>query len=99
MYKLPLEKAPGSLAASEQTIRFVNAGKQFHEAYLVKLEEGKTARDYLNAAPGTSPPAAAVGGITGIISGDSQYIQVTLEPGNYAMFCFLPDPTSHSRIL
>jgi ketosteroid isomerase-like protein len=89
-------KASGSFSAGEQTIRFLNAGQQVHEAYLVKLEEGKTAKDYLNAAPGTPPPAVAVGGITGIVSGDSQYIEVTLEPGSYAMFCFLPDPTSHA---
>ena len=89
-------KASGSFSAGEQTIRFLNQGKQVHEAYLVKLEEGKTAKDYLNAEPGTPPPAAAVGGITGIIPGDSQYIKVTLEPGTYAMFCFLPDPTSHA---
>jgi ketosteroid isomerase-like protein len=89
-------KLTGSLAAGEQTIRYVNAGKQVHEAYLVKLEDGKTAQDYLNVAPGTPPLAVAVGGITGIVSGDSQYIEVTLEPGNYAVFCFLPDPTSHA---
>ena len=89
-------KMSGSLAAGDRTIRFVNAGKQVHEAYLVKLEEGKTAQDYLNTAPGTPPPAVAVGGITGILSGDSQYIEVTLEPGQYAMFCFLPDPASHA---
>jgi ketosteroid isomerase-like protein len=89
-------KASGSFSAGEQTIRFLNAGQQVHEAYLVKLEQGKTAPDYLNAAPGTPPPGAAVGGITGIASGDSQYIEVTLEPGTYALFCFLPDPTSHA---
>ena len=89
-------KLSGSLAAGEQSIRFVNAGKQVHEAYLVKLDEGKTAQDYLDAASGTLPPAVAVGGITGVVSGDAQYIRVTLEPGHYAMFCFLPDPTSHA---
>lgn len=86
----------GSFSASDQTIRFLNTGKQVHEAYLVKLEDGKTAQDYLNAAPGTPPPAIAVGGITGIESGGSQYIEVTLDPGNYALFCFLPDPNSHA---
>ena len=85
-----------SFAAGDQTVRFLNVGKQVHEAYLVKLADGKTAQDYLNAAPGTPPPAVAVGGITGIVSGDSQYIEVTLEPGNYALFCFLPDPNSHA---
>lgn len=85
----------GAPAAGEQTIRFANQGGQPHEAYLVRLADGKTAGDYLNTPPGEIPPGAAVGGITGIVPGDGQYIQANLEPGNYALFCFLTDPASH----
>ena len=86
----------GSPAAGEQTIRIRNAGNQVHEIFLVKLEEGKTADDYLNTPPGEIPPAVSLGGITGINPGDSQYIRLNLEPGTYAMFCFFPDPASHA---
>jgi len=77
-------------------IRFRNAGSQVHEAFLVKLADGKTAEDYLNTPPGAIPPGVSLGGITGIAPGDGQYIEVTLEPGTYALFCFLPDPGTHA---
>ncbi|HEY4691170.1 MAG TPA: nuclear transport factor 2 family protein [Anaerolineae bacterium] len=86
----------GSPAAGEQMIRFRNAGSQVHEAFLVKLADGKTAEDYLNTPPGAIPPGVSLGGITGIAPGDGQYIEVTLEPGTYALFCFLPDPGTHA---
>lgn len=87
---------PATPIAGEQMLRFRNLGSQVHEAYLVRLEAGKTAEDYLNAAPGTPPPAVSIGGITGIVPGVSQYIGVNLEPGNYALFCFFPDPSTHA---
>jgi len=86
----------GELTPGEHIIRFNNAGKQVHEAVLVMLQEGKTADDYLNTPPGEMPPAISLGGITGINSGDGQYIPVTLEAGEYALFCFFPDPASHA---
>lgn len=86
----------GELAAGEQTIRFLNSGEQAHEAFLVRLEEGKTTEDYLNTPPGEMPPGTSLGGITGIAPDDSQYIVVNLEPGTYALYCFLPDMASHA---
>jgi hypothetical protein len=62
----------------------------------VKLNDGVTAEAYLNTPPTEPPPAVSLGGITGIASGAHQYINVTLEPGNYALFCFFPDPASHA---
>jgi limonene-1,2-epoxide hydrolase len=86
----------GSIAAGQNVIRFNNAGAQVHEAYLVKLNDGVTAEDYLNTPPTEIPPAASLGGITGITPGAHQYVSVSLEPGNYALFCFFPDPASHA---
>lgn len=86
----------GEAAAGERIIRFDNAGQQVHEAYLVKLNEGATADTYLNTPPTEPPPAAGLGGITGIAPGAHQYVRVTLEPGRYALFCFFPDPSSHA---
>jgi hypothetical protein len=86
----------GPITTGEHVIRFSNKGLQVHEAYLVKLNEGATAEVYLNTPPTEPPPAVSLGGITGIIPGAHQYIRVTLEPGNYAMFCFFPDPNSHA---
>lgn len=86
----------GTFAAGEQTIRFNNMGIQTHEAVLVKLEDGKTADDYLNTPPGSPPPAISLGGITGIAPGAEQYINAQFEPGNYALFCFFPDSNSRA---
>jgi hypothetical protein len=86
----------GELTPGEHIIRFNNAGKQVHEAVLVMLLDGKTADDYLNTPLGEFPPALSIGGITGINPGDGQYIPVTLEAGEYALFCFFPDPGTHA---
>lgn len=87
---------PGPITAGEHVIRFSNMGLQIHEAYLVKLNDGVTADDYLSAPLDAPPPAVSLGGITGIAPGAHQYVSVTLEPGNYAIFCFFPDPNSHA---
>jgi hypothetical protein len=86
----------GEVAAGERTLRFNNGGSQPHEAYLVKLNEGVTADDYLNASPDAPPPATGLGGITAIEPGAHQFIVANLEPGNYAMFCFLADAATHA---
>jgi hypothetical protein len=86
----------GPLTAGEQILSFNNVGQQVHEAFLVKLDDGKTAEDFLNTAPGAPPPGASVGGITGIAPGTHQYVSLRLEPGTYALFCFLPDPNTHA---
>lgn len=85
-----------SVAAGQYVLRFNNMGTQPHEAYLVKLNEGVTAEAYLNTPPDQPPPAVSLGGITFIAPGAHQYLNVTLEPGTYALFCFVPDPGSHA---
>jgi hypothetical protein len=86
----------GTPAAGTRTIRFDNSGSQPHEAYLVKLNDGVTVEDYLNASPDAPPPAAGLGGITGIGPGDHQFIVTELEAGNYALMCFFTDPASEA---
>jgi hypothetical protein len=86
----------GSPTAGDRIFRFNNKGQQVHEAFLVKLEAGKTAQDYLNASPDAPSPGKSFGGITGIAPGDHQSISVKLEAGNYALICFFPDPGTHA---
>jgi hypothetical protein len=74
-FNFGMEESP---VAGEQMIRLRNAGSQVHEVFLVKLKKGKTAEDYLNTPPGEIPPAVSLAGITGIPSGDSQYIRLNL---------------------
>ena len=37
------------------------------------------------------PPAKPIGGISGMMKGATVYVPVNLEPGEYGMYCFLPD--------
>ncbi len=85
----------GSLTPGTHIIRIENAGGQQHEAVLVKLAEGVTAEEYLGAAPDSTPPLGVhLGGITGILPTERNFVSVDLEKGNYALYCFLTDPAS-----
>jgi uncharacterized cupredoxin-like copper-binding protein len=82
------------LKAGRRTIRIENAAPQPHEAFMVRLLPGRKASDLLewvgNGQQG-APPAIPVGGITGLSKGQHIYITMNLEPGSYALYCFVPD--------
>ena len=81
------------LVAGEQTLRLVNAAEQHHEMFLAMLAPGKKAIDLAHWAEKSEgpPPGMPIGGITGLSKGEWNDIAVTLEPGEYALICFLPD--------
>ena len=57
------------------------------------LAPGKTAKDlakWVGEQKGP-PPGTPIGGISGMSKGDVAYLPVDLEPGEYGLFCFLPD--------
>src|SRR6185295_4808714 len=84
----------GSLTPGTHTIRIENAGGQQHEAVLVKLAEGVTAEAYLGAENSTPPAGVTLGGITGILPSERNFVSIDLESGTYALYCFLTDPAS-----
>jgi len=91
-------EAPDQIPAGLTTFKLVDTGKEPHHATLIKLTEGKTGAD-LQAAmktmkPGTPPPAWVVlaGGPNAIAPGGESNATLVLEPGNYALVCFIPDP-------
>lgn len=83
------------LVAGEQTIRVNNQGSHAHEIWLAKLGEGKSANDLLMALAPGSPAEAWVynglGGLAWIEAGEYGYFSANLEPGRYALICFVPD--------
>lgn len=82
------------IAAGTHTLHVKNMGKQPHEVVVVKLEAGKTIKDFGAAfAPGASgpPPGQAMGGLVGIEEGGSGYFTGRFEPGRYGLICFFPD--------
>jgi hypothetical protein len=81
------------LVAGEQTLRLVNDAEQHHEMFIAKLLPGKTAMELARWAekPDGPPPGIPIGGITGMNKGEYNDITLNLEPGEYALICFLPD--------
>jgi uncharacterized cupredoxin-like copper-binding protein len=98
-------EAPASIPAGPTTIRIVNGGKELHHVWFVKLEQGKTAADYMQAmqalAKGEAPPpvwAIDMGGPQMGMPGALADGTVNLEAGNYVIVCHIPaaDGVPHS---
>lgn len=82
------------LTAGRRTILMKNTAKQFHEAFLAKLPPGVPATaflEWIGAGMKGQPPIVPMGGIVGISPGQENLVTVDLEPGKYALYCFLPD--------
>jgi uncharacterized cupredoxin-like copper-binding protein len=87
--------APASIPAGTTTFHLINTGKQLHHVAVIRLEGGKTVADYMNAMKRPGPPpawAVDVGGPNAAVPGKSSDATMTLEPGNYALVCFVPSP-------
>ena len=92
-----IENFPGTLPPGRHIFRIVNAGPQPHEANILQLAPGKTARDAIDffTAPAGPPPFTAVGGVQAVTPGVTDAILVVdLKLGNYLAICNIPDPTS-----
>jgi len=83
--------------AGMHTLQVKNVGNQPHEVVVVKLDDGKTVKDFGAAfAPDASgpPPGQAMGGLVGIEEGATGYFTGQFEPGRYGLICFFPDSTT-----
>ena len=88
-----------TLTPGPHTVTVENKGPQPHEATLVKLSEGTTVEQVVQAftsteAPSGPPPWTSAGGIAGISTGSSATMDIDVEAGEYAFICFVPDPAS-----
>lgn len=88
-------EAPASLKAGEDIVlELTNSGTELHEVNLVQLAPGATVQDFLaGLSPDATepPPGLPVGGIQGILPGESQRATLNLEAGNYALICYIPN--------
>jgi len=88
--------APEQIPAGLTTLHLMNEGKEIHQAQIIKLTEGKTYADFEAALkamkPNTPPPSWVVfaGGPNAAAPGGTAAATSTLEPGNYALICFIP---------
>lgn len=89
-YKFDLSQP---LTAGTHTIKVETSAGQPHELLLLRLDAGKTAKDLLSWMPKMQgpPPAHSLGGVTPTAAGHPVYFTVSLTPGKYVLFCFLPD--------
>ena len=83
------------LVAGLTTMTLVNTGKELHQVTLIRITEGKTVADLTAAlqAPGMPPSwAVAWGGPNAAAPGGQSVATLVLEPGRYALVCFIPSP-------
>jgi hypothetical protein len=96
-------QAPDTIPAGLTEIRLVNQGPNLHHAQLVRLDQGKTYEDLMNAfktlKPTDPPPAFMIpaGGPNPPNPSETAVIIEDLQPGNYALLCFvdIPDHVPH----
>lgn len=83
--------APATIPAGLTTVRLVNQGTEMHHAQLVRLDEGHTVQELMQAGHGPLPAwARFVGGPN--VPAPQGFTEATLqlEPGTYALVCFIP---------
>lgn len=86
--------APDEVPAGMTTIHLVDNGTEMHHVAFIKLNDGKTMADMEQAGKANGPPPAwAVdhGGVNPPHPGGGMASATQmLEPGNYALLCFIP---------
>lgn len=94
---------PATLAAGPTWLRLTNKGKEPHQLYLVKLEDGKTPADLVAALKAGGPPptwAVDAGGANGVDPGQTSTTTVVdLRPGEYAALCVIPSPGGTPHVM
>lgn len=88
-------EAPDQVPAGLMTVHLVDNGSELHHVAFVKLNDGKTVADVeqLFKNPGPMPSwAVDHGGVNAPHPGGGMATTTQmLEPGNYALLCFIPD--------
>lgn len=89
----------GAIKSGHHTIKVVNNGPQHHEVAIIRIAPGKTMKDVAAyfAKPDGPSPVSFVGGVAGVIPSVTSYLDIDFVPGNYAMFCVLPDAKDGKR--
>jgi hypothetical protein len=84
-----------TLPAGWTSFQMTNAGQELHHMTLVRLEEGKTLDDLMQAmgTPGPAPAwAVFLGGPNAVVGPMVSDVTLDLAPGNYAVLCVIPSP-------
>jgi hypothetical protein len=84
--------APDVIPAGLTEFRFLNKGPSLHHMTIIKLRANKTVDDLRAAFANPGPPPAwakVMGGPNAADAGLESNATVMLEPGNYALVCFV----------
>lgn len=99
-------EAPDTVPAGFTEVRLLNHGEQPHEATVVRLDSGRTLRDYVQAyaeavRSGSARPAWArfLGGTLALDQQGEGTAMLLLEPGSHALVCFVPGPDGAPHLL
>jgi hypothetical protein len=92
--------APDTVPAGLTTLRLVTRGTLPHQMALLRIGGGKTFADFMAAIKQPGAPAAWVstaGGVNPPRAGGVAEVTMELEPGTYAILCFMlaPDGVPH----
>lgn len=96
-------QGPDTLPAGEAQITLENEGKEPHEMAIVSLLEGKTLEDalaYIKKQGTEGKPPSWVkfaGGIRPVKPGESGQGGANLEPGSYALLCFVESKANNGQ--
>ncbi len=88
--------APDTITAGMVTLRLVNEGPDLHHVQLLMLGDGKTVADlteglaHMKSTDPLPPWVKDVAGPNTPVPGGEFSITSRLEPGNYAIICFIP---------
>lgn len=87
--------APAEITGGTVTFHFFNDGPDLHHVQLIRLADGKTVADLLQAlkAPGPFPSwATEAGGPNAVDPGHELTATIDVTPGDYALVCFVDTP-------
>lgn len=84
----------GTIPSGLSVIKVTNDGTQGHEVQIVKLAAGKQEADVLAflKQPAGPAPFTYAGGMFTLVPGTSGWMKLDLQPGNYVVYCMVPDP-------
>ena len=85
--------APDTVLAGLTHIRLLNRGTELHHVQLIRLDAGKTMKDFFAAFQAGGPPPAwahMAGGPNTPVPGGESRATLELPAGRYAIICFIP---------
>lgn len=88
-------EAPDTVPAGLTTLRLVTKGPELHQLALIRIGGGKTFADFMARLKQAGPPpewVSMAGGVDPPQPGASAEVTMMLEPGTYAIVCFLQAP-------